>query len=95
MALYDRRYDQGTPRSGLGTVLPFILAAAVAAILMMTFLFPRPAAQVGDAQPRTSVETNAGPSVKTVTPAPMPSTAPMAPTSPPGDEPRPTQAPIP
>lgn len=86
MALYDRRFDQTTPRSALGTLLPFILAAALAVVLMMILLFPRPAAQLGD--------TNAGPSVRTVTPQPAPSTSPAIPTPSPATDPRPTQAPI-
>jgi hypothetical protein len=94
MALYDRRYDQSTPRSQLGTLLPFILAAAVAAILMMTMFFPRPAPQVGDAGMAPSVSTSQVPSTKTMTPVPTPSTTPLVPTPSPTDEPRPTQAPI-
>lgn len=86
MALYDRRFDQATPRSALGNLMPFILAAAIAALLMMILLFPRPAAQLGG--------TNADPAMRTVTPQPLPSTSPVVPTQSPTTDPRPTQTPI-
>jgi hypothetical protein len=90
MALYDRRFDRNdrpvTERSSfLGTLLPFIIAAAIAAMLMLALL------------PRSDVgirDTSVGPSVKTVTPQPTPSTAPMTPGPSPTTGPRPTQAPI-
>ena len=70
--------DPMTPRrpSAFAGWMPLALAAAVA-LAMIALMYPRSAPdRVGD--------TNAGPSVKTVTPTPSPST-----------EPRPTQAPQP
>jgi hypothetical protein len=66
------------PRPSLlaGTLLPLIVAAALAAIVVAMVYQGPTTERVGD--------TNAGPSVQTVTPAPSPTT-----------EPRPTQAPQP
>jgi hypothetical protein len=67
-----------SPRPSLlaGTLLPLIVAAALAAIVVAMVYQGPTTERVGD--------TNAGPSVQTVTPAPSPTT-----------EPRPTQAPQP
>ena len=70
----DLRRDQ-TPSLLAGTLVPLIIAAALAAIVIV-MAYQQPAERAGD--------TNAGPSVQTVTPAPSPTT-----------EPRPTQAPQP
>jgi hypothetical protein len=69
-----------------GTLLPLILAAVLAAIVLV-MTYQSPAERAGD--------TNAGPSVQTVAPTPSPSTSPVAPTPNPTTEPRPTQAPQP
>ena len=70
----DLRRDQ-TSSLLAGTLVPLIIAAALAAIVIV-MAYQQPAERAGD--------TNAGPSVQTVTPAPSPTT-----------EPRPTQAPQP
>ena len=70
----DLRRDQN-PSLLVGTLVPLIIAAALAAIVIV-MAYQHPPERVGD--------TNAGPSVQTVTPAPSPTT-----------EPRPTQAPQP
>jgi hypothetical protein len=96
MALSDRPFgrrldppEQGAlgAKSRLGpTLLPLLLAAAIAALLI-AMLYPGDRGRVGDTN-------NAGPSVQTVTPSPTPSTSPPIPTPTPTTEPRPTQAPI-
>jgi len=65
-----------------GTLLPLILAAALAAIVI-AMVYQGPAERAGD--------TNSGPSVKTVTPAPSPSTSPAVPTPNPTTEQSPAQ----
>ncbi len=70
----DLRRDQH-PSLLAGTLVPLIIAAALAAIVIV-MAYQRPAERTAD--------TNAGPSLQTVTPAPSPTT-----------EPRPTQAPQP
>jgi hypothetical protein len=67
--------DSSAPSALAGTLLPLIVVAILAAIVIV-MAFQRPVERAGD--------TNAGPSVQTVTSAPSPST-----------EPRPTQAPQP
>ena len=84
MALYEQhdphaRIDEpsyASPWSALsmGTVLLFVVA--VIAVLMIAVFYPASESRVGD--------TNASPTVQTVTPSPSPRT-----------EPRPTQAPQP
>jgi hypothetical protein len=97
MALYDRPHDpqlgptvpRYTTRAPLwiGNLIPILLAAAVV-LIVIAMAYQRPTTErVGD--------TNAGPSVQTVTPAPTPSTSPAVPTPNPTTEPRPTQAPQP
>jgi hypothetical protein len=97
MALYNRPRDPhfdpndpnylDHPSAIAGTLLPLILAAAIAVAVIAMF-YPRTTTdRVGDAN-------NAGPAVQTVTPAPSPSTSPAVPTPNPTTEPRPTQAPI-
>ena len=82
MALYDERrdpVDRTEPaRAPLwaGNLIPILLAGAVALFVIAMMLPPSTPDRVGD--------TNAGPSVQTVTPAPSPTI-----------EPRPTQAPQP
>lgn len=86
MALYDQHRDGQrdptdpgyTRRSPLwvGNLIPILLAAAVV-LIVIAMAYQQPTTErIGD--------TNAGPSVQTVTPAPSPTT-----------EPRPTQAPQP
>ena len=70
-----------------GNLLPILLAAA-AAVLLIALFYPSNEGRVGDTN-------NAGPSVQTMTPQPTPSTSPRVPTPTPTGEPRPTQAPIP
>jgi hypothetical protein len=66
-----------TTASGIGVALLFV--AAVIGILMIAIYYPTSEGRVGDTN-------NAGPSVKTVTPTPMP---PASPTTPkPTTEPR-------
>jgi hypothetical protein len=97
MASYDRprdptatdpRHPELTEPSwyGFGVVLPLVLAAAIAIVLILMF---NPFTTVNRAE-----DTNAGPSVQTVTPSPSPSTLPAGPSPTPTTEPRPTQAPI-
>ena len=84
MALYEQHDPRAhinepsyaSPWSALsiGTVVLFVVA--VIAVLMIAVFYPGSESRVGD--------TNAGPSVQTVIPAPSPTT-----------EPRPTQAPRP
>lgn len=96
MALSDRPFGRRVDpnlagpldrRSGMPTLLPLLLAAA-AAVLLIALFYPMSSGRVGDT-------TNAGPSVQTMTPQPTPSTSPRVPTPRPTTDPRPTQAPIP
>jgi hypothetical protein len=97
MALYNRPRDPrldpsdpnyvDRPSAFGGTLLPLILAAAIAVAVIAMF-YPRTTTdRVGDTN-------NAGSPVQTVTPSPSPSTSPALPTPNPTTEPRPTQAPI-
>ena len=88
MALYDRprdpRFDPLNPNLSdrshyLTTLLPLIVAAAIAIILIAMFL-PGSSTRVSD---------NAGPAVNTVAP-PTPSTSPMVPTPAPTTQPKPS-----
>ncbi len=89
MALYDksrdRRSDPMNPNGHSswygGTLLPLIVAAAIA-VALIAMMFPRDGER--------SADTNAGPSVETVAPSPAPTTAPAMPTPPATTEPRPT-----
>ncbi len=94
MAIYERSPDpatrnpRSTPSSGpWGMSAPPLIIAAAIAVLMLVMLMPSGRERVGDT-------TNNGPSVKTVTTTPTPSTAPVVPGPTPTGEPRPTQAPI-
>ena len=78
MALYDERrdppldpIDPSTPRTPLwvGNVIPIVLAAAVALLVIAMLLPASTPNRVGDT-------TNTSPTVQTVTPAPSPSTEP-------------------
>ena len=78
MALYDERrdpqldpIDPSTPRTPLwvGNVIPIVLAAAVALLVIAMLLPASTPTRVGD-------PTNTSPTVQTVTPAPSPSTEP-------------------
>ena len=78
---HDQRRDLEDPaepqRPSLANTLLPLIVAAVLAIVVIAMVYRAPTAErVGD--------TNAGPSIQTVTPAPSPTT-----------EPRPTQAPQP
>jgi hypothetical protein len=73
----ERRRDLSDPidpRSSSPTgILPLIILAVVLAVIVFVMAYQRPTDErAGD--------TNAGPSVQTVTPAPSPSTSPTVPT---------------
>jgi hypothetical protein len=73
----DRRRDLSDPldprSSSPAAILPLIILAVVLAVIVFVMTYQRPATErAGD--------TNAGPSVQTVTPAPSPSTSPTVPT---------------
>jgi hypothetical protein len=78
--------DPADAQSPLAGTLPLLVLAVVLALIVIVMAYQRPSERAGD--------TNAGPSVQTVTPAPSPSTSPPVPTPTPTTEPRPTQAPI-
>jgi hypothetical protein len=98
MALYEQHDPRAqvddpnyVPRSSapaLSTAAVLVFVAAVIAVSMIAVFYPASESRVGDTN-------NAGPSVRTVNPAPTPSTSPAVATPNPTTEPRPTQAPQP
>jgi hypothetical protein len=87
MALYDEPREGPDPTNPnvaassylLGsTLVPIILAAAIAVLLAAVFM---------PTTPRVADRTNAGPSVRTVEPTPVPSTSPAVPTPTPRTQP--------
>ena len=79
--------DQTQRPSALADILPMVILAAVLAAIVLVMAYQQPATErAGD--------TNAGPSVQTVTPAPSPSTSPAVPTpNPTTEQPNTTPAP--
>ena len=66
---HDRRTQRLSART---EILPMVILAAILAAIVLVMTYQQPE-RMGD--------TNAGPSVQTVTPAPSPSTSPAVPTT--------------